>query len=43
MEYSDYQTAEGNTLPRKFEATNSETNLKVVVDEWPNLPKPRHD
>ncbi len=43
LEYSEYQAVDGYTLPRKFEATNSATKLKVVVDEWSNLPKSRHD
>lgn len=43
LEYSEYQLRDGYVLPRKFEATNPATRLKVVVDEWADLPKPRHD
>lgn len=41
LEYSEYQSKDGYELPRKFEATNPTVKLKVVVDEWSELPPPR--
>ena len=38
LEYSEYQSKDGYDLPRKFEATNPTVKLKVVLDEWSDLP-----
>ena len=38
LEYSEYQSKDSYDLPRKFEATNPTVKLKVVVDEWSDLP-----
>lgn len=38
LEYSEYQSKSGYDLPRKFEVTNPGVRLKVVIDDWSNLP-----
>jgi outer membrane lipoprotein LolB len=42
LEYSEYQSKEDYELPRKFEATNPTVRLKVVVDDWSDLPTLQH-
>jgi outer membrane lipoprotein LolB len=39
--YSEYQRSGGYELPRKFEVSNTDVRLKVVVDSWTGLPPPR--
>lgn len=41
LNYSEYQKAGAYQLPRKFEVSNSDVRLKVVVDSWTDLPTPR--
>lgn len=38
MEVSEYQGAGTLELPRKFEVTNDEVRIKVVIDQWDDLP-----
>lgn len=38
LNYSEYQKAAAHQLPRKFEVSNSDVKLKVVVDSWTDLP-----
>lgn len=38
LEFTEYQSAGGLELPRKFEAANEEVRIKVVVDAWHDLP-----
>ena len=38
LAYSEYQSAQGYDLPRKFEVSNDNVRLKVVVDAWSDLP-----
>lgn len=40
LEYTEYQSINGLTLPRKFKAANAEAVIKVVVDRWTDLPTP---
>ena len=37
LHYREYQTVDGLTLPRKLEASNAGTRLKLVVDRWTDL------
>ena len=38
LEYDEYQDAGELELPRKFAVANDEVKIKVVVDEWSDLP-----
>ena len=38
LEYSEYQQVAGLQLPRKFSASHPEVKIKVVIDEWQQLP-----
>lgn len=38
LEVSEYQSAGSLELPRKFEVANDEVRIKVVVDQWADLP-----
>lgn len=38
LEYSEYQQVAGLQLPRKFSASHPEVKIKVVIDEWLQLP-----
>lgn len=40
LDYSEYQPRGGHDLPRKFEVSNESVKLKVVLDEWSELPPP---
>lgn len=39
VSYNEYQEAGAFELPRKFEVTNDDVRIKVVVDTWAGLPK----
>jgi outer membrane lipoprotein LolB len=41
LDYSEYQRSGGYELPRKFEVSNGDVRLKVVVDAWTGLPPPQ--
>lgn len=41
LSYTEYQAASGYELPRKFEVSNKDVKLKVVVDSWTDLPAVR--
>lgn len=41
LTFTEYQSAGGYQLPKKFEVNNASVRLKVVVDSWTDLPKPR--
>jgi outer membrane lipoprotein LolB len=38
FEYSEYQNVQGIALPRRFQAANDRITLKLIVDQWDNLP-----
>ena len=38
LEYDEYQDAGALELPRKFAVANAEVKIKVVVDDWSDLP-----
>lgn len=41
LAYTEYMRGGAYDLPRKFEVSNDEVRLKVVVDAWSDLPPPR--
>ena len=41
LTYIEYQSSGGLQLPRKFEVSNKDVKLKVVVDSWADLPAVR--
>lgn len=38
LNYTEYQKAGSHQLPRKFDVSNSDVKLKIVVDSWNDLP-----
>ncbi|MBI2383557.1 MAG: outer membrane lipoprotein LolB [Gammaproteobacteria bacterium] len=40
LSYDEYRRAGAVELPRKFEVSNDEVRIKVVVDDWSDLPEP---
>lgn len=38
LDVSEYQAAGALQLPRKFEVANDEVRIKVVIDQWSDLP-----
>lgn len=38
LSFDEYQTAGRWQLPRKFVAENSEVKIKIVIDQWSDLP-----
>jgi len=41
LSYTEYQKAGDYQLPRKFDVSNKDVKLKVVVDSWADLPRAR--
>jgi outer membrane lipoprotein LolB len=41
LSYTEYQNAGAYQLPRKFDVSNKDVRLKVVVDSWDDLPAAR--
>lgn len=40
IEYGEYRAQAGYDLPRRFEASNGQMRLKLVIDRWEELPAP---
>ncbi|MGH8456892.1 MAG: lipoprotein insertase outer membrane protein LolB [Stenotrophobium sp.] len=38
LDYTEYLAADGYTLPRKLQLSGKDATLKVVIDQWQNLP-----
>lgn len=40
LRYTEYRAQNGYDLPRRFEADNGQVKLKLLIDQWDELPAP---